>query len=270
MNNDLDKTQPLPHLVDEMANQDTQILNHSKVRQLDPVNVNNGNRHQPGNMGNDYQQPAGVPPRPPKKGKGKTVFYFVVAFIFALLMGMFISGYVSDKNNKDADFKMQQAQSENNAKAADEQKQSLNQRKSVLDSRIRELEELQKKAQSEADTIKGKNEQLEKTQKDKSGVTKVIDQVTGKEAQEKKDAQTLAQQEKTATEKLAEINQSINEAKAAYDEVNRQLDELEKFRRKALETKENAEKVYNDNKGLIDGIIHYVGKGFDVIQGLLK
>ena len=97
-----------------------------------------------------------------------------------------------------------------------------------------------------------------------------LEQKYGKEGQEKKEAQEIDQQEKSAADKLAEINESINNAKEAYDEVNRQLDELEALRQKAVKTKADAEKVYNDNKDLIDSVAHYVIKGVTLLQDMMK
>lgn len=271
MSDSFDKTQPLPQITDEMLNQDTQLISHSRVRQLDPVNVNS-NRRQPGNHQPNYQQsyqPA--PPKPPKKdGKGKTVLLLFIAFVVAMFVGLGVSGYISDRNTKQAELKQQQAQSEKNALEASEKQQDLSSRRAQLDRQIKELEAQQKKAQSEADTLRGKSEQKNKDQKDKSGIVKVFDKVTGKEGQEKKEAQEIDQQEKSAADKLAEINESINNAKEAYDEVNRQLDELEALRQKAVKTKADAEKVYNDNKDLIDSVAHYVIKGVTLLQDMMK
>ena len=275
MSDSLDKTQPLPQITDDMLNQDTRLISHSRVRQLDPVNVNT-NRRQPGTNQPNYQQnfqqgyqPA--PPKPPKKdGKGKTVLLLFIAFVVAMFVGLAVSGYISDRNTKQAELKQQQAQSEKNALEASEKQQDLSSRRAQLDRQIKELEAQQKKAQSEADTLRGKSEQKNKDQKDKSGIVKVFDKVTGKEGQEKKEAQEIDQQEKSAADKLAEINESINNAKEAYDEVNRQLDELEALRQKAVKTKADAEKVYNDNKDLIDSVAHYVIKGVTLLQDMMK
>lgn len=275
MSDSLDKTQPLPQITDDMLNQDTQLISHSRVRQLDPVNVTT-NRRQPGTNQPNYQQnfqqsyqPA--PPKPPKKdGKGKTVLLLFIAFVVAMFVGLAVSGYISDRNTKQAELKQQQAQSEKNALEASEKQQDLSSRRAQLDRQIKELEAQQKKAQSEADTLRGKSEQKNKDQKDKSGIVKVFDKVTGKEGQEKKEAQEIDQQEKSAADKLAEINESINNAKEAYDEVNRQLDELEALRQKAVKTKADAEKVYNDNKDLIDSVAHYVIKGVTLLQDMMK
>ena len=275
MSDSLDKTQPLPQITDDMLNQDTQLISHSRVRQLEPVNVNT-NRRQPGTNQPNYQQnfqqsyqPA--PPKPPKKdGKGKTVLLLFIAFVVAMFVGLGVSGYISDRNTKQAELKQQQAQSEKNALEASEKQQDLSSRRAQLDRQIKELEAQQKKAQSEADTLRGKSEQKNKDQKDKSGIVKVFDKVTGKEGQEKKEAQEIDQQEKSAADKLAEINESINNAKEAYDEVNRQLDELEALRQKAVKTKADAEKVYNDNKDLIDSVAHYVIKGVTLLQDMMK
>jgi chromosome segregation ATPase len=65
---------------------------------------------------------------------------------------------------------------------------------------------------------------------------------------------------------VEELNRSIQEAKETYEEVNRQLDELEAMRQKAIRTKEEAERVYNENKGLIDTIVHYVEQGISLFS----
>ena len=275
MSDNLDKTQPMPKITDDMLGQDTQVVNHSRVRQLEPVNVNNhrqGTAYQGGvNDGFQRQQMPGSNPSPKKKGGcAKTVLLLLIAFIAAMAVGLFISGYVSDHNSREAAYKQQQEQSDKNVRATAEQKESLSERRAELNQRIKDLEEQKKNAQSEADTLKGKSEQMDKNQKDKSGMEKVFDKVTGKEAQEKKDAKDLSQQEKSAADKLAEINQSIQDAKEAYNEVNQQLDELESMRQKAIKTKEDAERVYNENKGLIDSIAYYVTQGISVVQGIMK
>lgn len=145
MSDSFDKTQPLPQITDEMLNQDTQLISHSRVRQLDPVNVNS-NRRQPGNHQPNYQQnfqqsyqPA--PPKPPKKdGKGKTVLLLFIAFVVAMFVGLGVSGYISDRNTKQAELKQQQAQSEKNVLEASEKQQDLSSRRAQLDRQIKELE----------------------------------------------------------------------------------------------------------------------------------
>ena len=72
-------------------------------------------------------------------------------------------------------------------------------------------------------------------------------------------------------EKVREFNNKMwYRYKEAYDEVNRQLDELEALRQKAVKTKADAEKVYNDNKDLIDSVAHYVIKGVTLLQDMMK
>lgn len=280
MSDNLDKTQPLPRVTDEMANNDSPENNHNRVRHLEPVNINQGNRqispHQGGyNGGYQHQAMPGerinaMPPSPDKGGKGKMILLLLVAFIFAMGVGLFVSGYISDQNLRTAEIKQQQEQSEKSVLATSEKKENLTERRAELNQRIKDLEKEQKKAQSEADNLKGKREQLDKSQKDKTGMEKAIDKISGKEAQDKKDAKEIDQQEKSVSDRVTEINKSIEDAKTAYNEINRQLDELEAMRQKAIKTKEEAEKLYNENKGLIDSVIYYVAKGMTVLQDFTR
>lgn len=274
MDDKFDKTQPLPRVREDQASQETRLINHNQVRRLEPINVNN--RYQ-ANNGVNYHQMSGpgmppkppIPPKPPKQkkgGSGKLLIILALSFCIALLMGLLISGYISDQTAKETQIKAQQELYQREASAAQGRQNDLNSRREALDQRIKDLEAQQRAAKAEADKLKGRQEQIDKTKQEKSGAEKVIDKFTGKEAKEEKAAKDSAKAEEQALSKVEEINRSIQEAKETYDEVNRQLDELEAMRQKAIKTKEEAERVYNENKGLIDSVLYYMEQGLSLLK----
>ncbi|MBR1697788.1 MAG: hypothetical protein IJ712_06140, partial [Anaerovibrio sp.] len=137
MSDNFDKTQPIPRVTDDMADQKTQLINYNQVRRLEPINVN---QRQQLNNGADHHQQT-PPPRPPKKsGKGKLAFTLVLAFVVALLAGLFISGYMSEQTSRETQLKTQQELSDREARNAEGKQNDLSSKKKQLDQRIKDLE----------------------------------------------------------------------------------------------------------------------------------
>ena len=59
------------------------------------------------------------------------ILLLLVAFIFAMGVGLFVSGYISDQNLRTAEIKQQQEQSEKNVLATSEKKENLTENHNV-------------------------------------------------------------------------------------------------------------------------------------------
>lgn len=268
-NDSFNKTQPIPRVSPDMEAQKTQVLKHGHVRELDPIQIK-GNRNNQINGVNNPSGGAGHSAIPDyqrtQKCKGRKALVLFCAFVAALCVGLLVSGYMSDKNDRAADAKKQQALSQQQVQQSESQRKDLQQRKSQLAQQLMDLEAQQKKAQSEADRLQGKNEQIGKESKDKSGLEKLAEQVTGRDAQKKQDAAETDKQQKSAQAKVEELQRSIQSAKAAYEDVNEKLQEAEDMRQKAVRTKEELEKAYSENKGTVDQLLYYVDKGIQAFK----
>ena len=70
-------------------------------------------------------------------------------------------------------------------------------------------------------------------------------------------------------QKLDELNQSVQAAGAAIDEVNAQMENLDSLRQQAQSMKDDVSKAYNENKDMVDSLLHYASLGLESFKGLL-
>lgn len=278
--NNLEHTQPLPRVSPDMEDQRTQLLNTKKVRELEPIKVvnphqeyaENGERH--GNVPPYNNQPYNNQPQKPvettgSQGKGKMAALLVVGFVLAAFFGAALSGYMSEQQAKKDALDNQHQQATRQLRDADSQKQSLQQQKADLEEKYQNLLAQQKEAQSLADKLKGQQEQQSKTTQDKSVAGKVIDKITGDADKQKKEATETDAKASQAQQKLDELNQSVQAAGAAIDEVNAQMDNLDSLRQQAQSMKDDVSKAYNENKDMVDSLLHYASLGLESFKGLL-
>lgn len=283
--NNLEHTQPLPRVSPDMEDQRTQLLNTKKVRELEPIKVvnphqeyaENGERqgnvppynNQPYNNQSYNNQPQKPVASNGSQGKGKMAALLVVGFVLAAFFGAALSGYMSEQQAKKDALDNQHQQATRQLQDADSQKQSLQQQKADLEEKYQNLLAQQKEAQSLADKLKGQQEQQSKTTQDKSAAGKVIDKITGEAGKQKKEAAETDAKASQAQQKLEELNQSVQAAGAAIDEVNAQMDNLDSMRQQAQSMKEDVSKAYNENKDMVDSLLHYASLGLESFKGLL-
>ena len=268
--NNLEHTQPLPRVSPDMDDQRTQLLNTKKVRELEPIKVVNPHQE----YAENGERHGNVPPQKPvettgSQGKGKMAALLVIGFVLAAFFGAALSGYMSEQQAKKDALDNQQQQAARQLRDADSQKQSLQQQKADLEEKYQNLLAQQKEAQSLADKLKGQQEQQSKTSQDKSAAGKVIDKITGDAGKQKKEAAETDAKASQAQQKLDELNQSVQAAGAAIDEVNAQMDNLDSLRQQAQSMKDDVSKAYNENKDMVDSLLHYASLGLESFKGLL-
>lgn len=286
MNKDLEHTQPLPRLSPDGESQKTQLLNVSRVRELEPVEIPRRQSQQEpgqmpgsparagyGGMGNSggFGRPQGgaggaVPGQAaPQKKRGLMAVLLVACFLVAAFCGAALSGYMSEQQAKKAALDSQQAAASRQMQEADSQQAALSREKARLEEEYQKLLAEQKEAQSAADKLKGQKEQQEKLQKEKSAAGKVLDKITGDAGKQKQEENAVAGREAEARQKLEAISQSVQEAGAAIDEVNAQLDNLDAVRHQAQQVKADVDRAYSENKDAIDAVLHYVTVGLNAL-----
>lgn len=290
MNKDFEHTQPLPRVSPDMESQKTQLLNASKVRELEPVEIPR-RQSQPGSdcqtagqagqsvgfgqagQGYDGYGGAGsLPPMgntagcPPQKGgRGRMIALLVAGFVLAAFCGAAFSGYLSEQQARKAALDSQHAAATQQLQEADSQQESLTSKREQLEAEYQRLLEEQKAARSAADKLQGQKEQQEKQQQEKSSAGKVLDKLTGDAGKQKKEAAATAAQAEEARQKLEDISQSVQAAGAALDELDAQLDNLEAMRQQAKSVKADVDRAYSENKDTIDTVLHYVSVGLNAL-----
>lgn len=275
-NNDqhkLERTQPLPRMNHDL---DTQ-LNAQKVRELEPVKIENSYQE---NTANDagYEEAfvhSSLPSRrhatskSSSSGKNKMIAILVFGFVAAIFLGATLSGYMTEQQTQKAELADQQQQATRQLQEVDSQKQALAQQKADLEEKYRQLLSQQKEAQSLADKLKGQQEQQAKSLQDKSAAGKVLDKVTGDAAKQQKEAAATDAKASQAQQRLADLSQSVQAAGAAIEKINTQMDNLDDVRQQAQSVKDDVSKVYDDNKDMIDSLLHYAALGLESFTGLL-
>lgn len=281
--NDLERTQPMPR----RFGSDASGINPQKVRELEPVKVPKRHQeyaehkeiHKEINEADRDVYVASEPYMPPlrrrdrelsrQNGQKKRLALLLVGFVVAAFLGASLSGYMSEQQARKDALDDQQEQADRQLRAADSQKQSLQQQKNDLEAKYQQLLSQQKEAQSLADQLKGQKEQQAKSTQDKSAAGKVVDKLTGDAGKQQKQAAETEAKENQARQRLAEINQSVDAAAAAVDEVNSQLDNLDSVRQQAQSVKEDVSRAYDENKDVIDSVLHYAALGLESFKGML-
>lgn len=272
----LERTQPMPRVNPDLEAQPTQMLNVQKVRELEPVKIKNTYQENTDN-GNRYEEALvhSLPSRRhssskgSSKGKKKMTAVLALGFVVAAFLGAALSGYMSEQQAKKAALDDQGQQAARQLQEADSQKQSLEQQKADLEEKYQQLLSQQKEAQSLADKLKGQQEQQAKSSQDKSAAGKIVDKVTGDAAKQKKEAAATEAKASQAQHKLEDLNQSVQAAGAAIDEINAQMENLEDVRQQAQAVKDDVSRAYNENKDVVDSLLHYAALGVESFQGLL-
>ena len=283
MNKDFEHTQPLPRVSPDMESQKTQLLNASKVRELEPVEIPR-RQSQPGSdcqaagqagqavgfgqagQGYDGYGMGNTSGRPLQKGgRGRMIALLVAGFVVAAFCGAAFSGYLSEQQARKAALDSQHAAATQQLQEADSQQESLTSKREQLEAEYQRLLEEQKAARSAADKLQGQKEQQEKQQQEKSSAGKVLDKLTGDAGKQKKEAAATAAQAEEARQKLEDISQSVQVAGAALEELDARMDQLEAMRQQAKSVKADVDRAYSENKDTIDTVLHYVSVGLSTL-----
>ncbi|WP_298590476.1 hypothetical protein [uncultured Selenomonas sp.] len=144
-----------------------------------------------------------------------------------------------------------------------EQRASMAEQKKALEEKELELE---RKAQRAA----GRTERIEQEKGKSSVVGDWVDKVTGKEKERKEANEKNAAEIQQANLDIASVQQSIRDAQAVLDEVDKQLDNVNEMKEQADRLKTVAQDTYEKNQGTISQIFHYVNEGADMLRQVLR
>ena len=281
----LDDTQSMPPVSDE-----TQILPRSKsgkgtVRELDPLPTQGnqpsaGGQPPKGPMGQgtpqiaspyDPEGPQG-PDDPQKKAaasaKRKRNVIFAIGFVIAVLLGFIAAGYSqqsaeraeNQRQHQEQQLQSQQAKIDQDTKALEAKKAQLEQQKQELAKKKQELQQQSARAE-------GRNEQLENDSS--SGIGKLIDKVTGKEAKRQQAKVANDAEQSAAQEGAGNIDQSIENVQQMLDDVDQKLDTAKTVKQDASAALEKAQTAYDENRGTIDAVVSYAKTGAQMLGNLL-
>lgn len=282
----LEHTQPLPRVSPDAVSQKKQLINPSKVRELEPVEIQKNSYQKQGAQAGGEQpytqqqySPQTQPPQSTQQpggssdkasGRGKMIALLIAGFLLAAFLGAAASGYMSEQQARKDALDSKQNAAVQQLQEADSQSASLSQQKAKLEAQYEELLAKQKEAQSLADKLKGQQEQQTKAKEEKSAAGKVLDKITGDAGKEKKQAAETEAQITEAQINLKNINQSVQAAGAALDEVDAQLGKLEEMRQQAKSVKADVDRAYSENKDTIDSVLHYVTLGLTTFKELVS
>ena len=281
----LDDTQSMPPVSDE-----TQILPRSKsgkgtVRELDPLPTQGnqpsaGGQPPKGPMGQgtpqiaspyDPEGPQG-PDDPQKKAaasaKRKRNVIFAIGFVIAVLLGFIAAGYSqqsaeraeNQRQHQEQQLQSQQAKIDKDTKDLEAKKAQLEQQKQELAKKKQELEQQSARAQ-------GRNEQL--ASDESSGIGKLIDKVTGKDAKRQQAKAANDAEQSAAQSDAGNLDQSIENVQQMLDDVDQKLDTAKSVKQDASAALEKAQTAYDDNRGTIDAVVSYAKTGAQMLENLL-
>lgn len=252
----LDDTQSLPPLTDA-AEQEESIQQpfpqqNDDVRQLQPA------------LDRESGQGGWLTPR------RKKAILLCAGFLIALFAGFAIAGYRQDQADLAANERQYQAQEmKDRQQKLDQQEKDLQQKRQQLEQQKKELEQQKRSLQQDSDRLAGRQEQMAADDASSSTVQKLLDKVTGKEADRQKAAQSAQQQQSQNTSSTDAVNQSLADAQSMLDDVNAKLSDVETMKNEAGKMKEKAANAYDENKDVIDTALYYVKAGASMALDML-
>lgn len=193
--------------------------------------------------------------------KRKKAACLAAGFLAALLIGFMLAGYSQDKENKNAATQQQFMQKE--LELAEKEK-DLQARRKELEQQKKELQAKEQDLTEKSNLAKGRNEQLDDSEPS-SMLGKLVDKVTGKNAERAQKRQVNNETSSQADADAAAVKRSINDAQNMLDDVNSKLDNVTAMKNEASQLKDKAAAAYAENKGTIDKAVYYAKTGADML-----
>ena len=131
------------------------------------------------------------------------------------------------------------------------------------------MQEQQRQLEEQSSRAKGRNEQLGDSAPG-SALGRLVDKVTGKEAERQRQIEQNKQQSAESDTQAADVRKSIDEAQKMIDDVNDKLDSVAAMKQEASQLKDKAAAAYAENKGTIDEAIRYAKIGAGMLESLLS
>ncbi|SFT84661.1 hypothetical protein SAMN02910356_02398 [Selenomonas sp. GACV-9] len=190
-------------------------------------------------------------------------------FAAALFIGFMIAGYSQNQSDKQQTRQVQEQQLKDKEQKLAGQEADLKARREQLEKQKKDLQEQQRQLEEQSSRAKGRNEQLGDSAPG-SPLGKLVDKVTGKEAERQRQMEQNKQQSAESDTQAADVRKSIDEAQKMLDDVNAKLDSVAAMKQEASQLKERAAAAYEENKGTIDEAIRYAKIGAGMLEGLLS
>lgn len=190
-------------------------------------------------------------------------------FAAALFIGFMIAGYSQDHSDKQQARQVQEQQLKDKEQKLAGQEADLKARREQLEKQKKDLQEQQRQLEEQSSRAKGRNEQLGDSAPG-SALGRLVDKVTGKEAERQRQIEQNKQQSAESDTQAADVRKSIDEAQKMIDDVNDKLDSVAAMKQEASQLKDKAAAAYAENKGTIDEAIRYAKIGAGMLESLLS
>lgn len=195
---------------------------------------------------------------------------FAACFAVALFGGVLLSDMFRNHEQALEDGRKEAQQVEMRQQELAAREDSLKKQRASIAEQKRALEEKELELERKAQRAAGRTERIEQ-EKDKGTVVGGwVDKVTGKEKERKEaNEKNVAEIQQTNLD-IASVQQSIKDAQAVLDEVDKQLDNVNEMKDQADRLKTVAQDTYEKNQGTISQIFHYVNEGADMLRQILR
>ena len=195
---------------------------------------------------------------------------FAACFAVALFGGVLLSDMFRNHEQALEDGRKETQQVEMRQQELAAREDSLKKQRASIAEQKRALEEKELELERKAQRAAGRTERIEQ-EKDKGTVVGGwVDKVTGKEKERKEaNEKNVAEIQQTNLD-IASVQQSIKDAQAVLDEVDKQLDNVNEMKDQADRLKTVAQDTYEKNQGTISQIFHYVNEGADMLRQILR
>lgn len=195
---------------------------------------------------------------------------FAACFTVALFGGVLLSDMFRNHEQALEDGRKEAQQVEMRQRELAAREDSLKKQRASIAEQKRALEEKELELERKAQRAAGRTERIEQ-EKDKGTVVGGwVDKVTGKEKERKEaNEKNVAEIQQTNLD-IALVQQSIKDAQAVLDEVDKQLDNVNEMKDQADRLKTVAQDTYEKNQGTISQIFHYVNEGADMLRQILR
>ena len=252
----LDDTQELPPLSQDAS---SIFSRQGTVRELPPLTSKMENqRVDAAESGNRRQS------------RFRNGLIFAACFAVALFGGVLLSDMFRNHEQALEDGRKETQQVEMRQRELAAREDSLKKQRASIAEQKRALEEKELELERKAQRAAGRTERIEQ-EKDKGTVVGGwVDKVTGKEKERKEaNEKNVAEIQQTNLD-IASVQQSIKDAQAVLDEVDKQLDNVNEMKDQADRLKTVAQDTYEKNQGTISQIFHYVNEGADMLRQILR
>ena len=195
---------------------------------------------------------------------------FAACFTVALFGGVLLSDMFRNHEQALEDGRKEAQQVEMRQRELAAREDSLKKQRASIAEQKRALEEKELELERKAQRAAGRTERIEQ-EKDKGTVVGGwVDKVTGKEKERKEANEKNAAEIQQTNLDIASVQQSIKDAQAVLDEVDKQLDNVNEMKDQADRLKTVAQDTYEKNQGTISQIFHYVNEGADMLRQILR